>query len=199
MIPQTRLYIVDLPDRSLPYDPAAFERLKEAAGGAMISDRSAEGRISLLVVSGPNLIMLLPMEHNLTRLSDTVSTLAPVERLHHLYRREDIATFQRRFYASGTTDSPYTKTLATLVPAFLKNRKLTSFEHQVARVLSSFPASELHIYSLALGDESHLRMITRQAVQRRLPVIFHVPEADHDASTKGKIARIPVKAFEVAG
>jgi uncharacterized protein (DUF58 family) len=199
MIPQTRLYIVDLPDRSLPYDPAAFERLKESAGAAMISDRSAEGKISLMVVSGPNLIQLLPMEHNLTRLSDTVSTLAPAERLHHLYRREDIFTFRRRFFASGMTRSPFTDTLATVVPAFLNNRKMTSFEHQVAKVLSSFPASEIHIYSLALGDESHLRMISRQAVQLRVPVIFHVPEMEHDVPLPQKNSRIPVKTVEVAG
>jgi uncharacterized protein (DUF58 family) len=180
----SRLLVVDLPDASLPYPADEFSRLKEAA---VASAFPASRAVSVLLISGPNVIAFLPMVADPERLVAMMQGLAPAPRLHALYRYPSTMALRSRTR----------KGLAGLVTAaFLPHRTATSFEDQVARALSGLSVNTAHLFSLVRGDPSHLCLVAEQGRRHHVAFHLHVPRGTDQAQLRARIAGCPFATLE---
>jgi hypothetical protein len=192
----TSIFIIDLPDVTLPSDEKAFSRLKEAVVGALMRPALALHEFSVILISGPNLVSCNRIQPDLPGLSNLMKHLAPTHRLHSLYRTRSSENLRRR-YSSGISDDPFGKRLHHIIFAFLSGRPPTLFEAQMDQMLRLYPASTAHLFSLADFDDSHLGLLTKQASSRKMDVILHIPRESYGQQTREKIRQSGFSSIEV--
>ena len=84
------LIIVDLPLRDTPYSRIDFERMVAAVAGIVEKTVRASDKVSVLLVSGPNILHLIEKEKDLDRcLSELREWLHPAEQNEFFYRFSD--------------------------------------------------------------------------------------------------------------
>lgn len=173
---QGALLVIDLPDTSGPFMEEAFSRLKEMAVGAIATEITSRSGISVLIISGPNVISFSPFEPDLTRLRAMMNQMVPYPRIHHMFRYQSTGSLKRRVSSYLRSSAPFSRTLSGISAAYLPKRPLSVFESQVARVFGSSPATAVHLFTLADHDTSHIRVIAEMAVVRSLRLKLHIPE-----------------------
>jgi uncharacterized protein (DUF58 family) len=197
---QSFLIVIDVPDRSLAFDEEAFTVMKEAAAAAIATDLPAGSENALMIISGPNLLHFTPIEPDLSTSTALINRIEPANRFFHLYRHTGRDILQHRLSETERNpDIPFTMHLAGIYRSVITSKKLHIFEKQLARALHSLKTSDVLVFSLMDGDESHLKMLTRQAEALKMHTSFHVPKTIYDDKIKGKIARSRFHAVEVVG
>ena len=186
------LLAIDLPDAGLPYDREAFERLKEAAASVIIARMQDRVPFSVLLVSGPNVVSYAPLDRDPKRLLALITKLAPVSRLHSLYRYRSTGALKRRFSALASSSEPFVQRLSAISAAHVSHRLPHTFELQVSRVFQALPGSSAHLFTLADRDTSHLRILSEQATLRGIRLEVHVPKEGHDPNRLGRSLAAPV-------
>lgn len=179
----SHLLVFDLPDVSVPFPPDAFARVREAAVAAVARQPSGP---SVLLVSGPNLVAFLPRVADPGRVTAMMQRLAPSPRLHSLYRYARTPVLRRR----------YERGWPPAAKALLSHRTATSFEVQVAAALSGLSTSTAHVFSLALGDVSHLCLLAEQGRLQGMAVHLHVPEGSVSPRFRARIRGCPFASVE---
>jgi uncharacterized protein (DUF58 family) len=167
------LVIIDLPDAGAPFHPEAFARLKNAAAGSVAARFSSQRPVSILLISGPNLVSFLPRESDPLRLMAMMDRLTPATRLHHLSRYYSTASLRKRYH--DLDDTPFSATLAGVTGPFLSRRPPTAFESGLARIFHGLRAGSAHLFTLAAQDRSHLRLIAERGAMGSMSVHLHVP------------------------
>lgn len=186
------LLAVDLPDAALPYDREAFERLKEAAASVIIARMQDRVPFSVLLVSGPNVVSYAPLDRDPQRLLALITKLAPVSRMHSLYRYRSTGALKRRISALAASSEPFVQRLSALSAAHVSHRLPHAFEVQVSRVFQAVPGSSAHLFTLADRDTSHLRILSEQATLQGVRLEVHVPKEVHDPARLGQSRAAPV-------
>ena len=186
------LLIVDLPDVALPFDHGAFDRLKEAATGVIVTRMADPVPFSVLLISGPNLVSFSPLDRDPQRLVAVIAKLAPVSRLHHLYRYRSTGSLLRRYSPLAGASDPLSRSLSAFSAAALSRRVPPTFEVQVGRVFQAHPGSSAHLFTLADRDASHLRLLSEQAALRGIGLEVHVPKEGHDPNRLSRSLAAPV-------
>lgn len=164
------LIVLDLPDRSEKYDADAFSRLVNRVTGEAGQAIHTGGEVSILLVSGINLVGMLLNERQLSACVTWIQKEAyPRDRLYHAYRlgtASDIRTARRsiRRRLEPARDQPgmgeFLEKYDAVLSRDLAHREKYVFDVQISRLLQKAgPFDEVRVYSLLSGDTSHIRHI----------------------------------------
>lgn len=163
------LIFVDLPRGGASRHARAA--LKEAVRGAVAASVQTHGRVSLMAVKGPNLLVYLPLEADYARAMQALAGC------------ENTATEEAYFYRARTSPSlradmnamvhrsgngngnghgagpDYCERLAAVYGSFLRGREQTVYERQVAEAVWRLRPRRLTLFSCRDGDQSHLDFV----------------------------------------
>lgn len=126
--------------------------------------------VSVLLISGPNIIHLIREEKNISRcISKLREWMHPEERLVHFYRMPDRSDLRLHVRNSEnalqqTTDSrtqAFYGLLRERYLSILQYQRAPAFSGQVARTISQLQITEAYLFSLGCGDSSHIRHVVR--------------------------------------
>lgn len=176
----SRLLIVDLPDMHQPCDEDAFSRFRDATAGIIAAQVQGSLETAVLLISGPNLLSFIPSVSDTGLLIAMMHDLMPSPRLHHLSRYAATPVLRARYAHPAGRDDPFGEALTRVTLAFLATRLPTLFEAQVSRVFSAVQTPTVHLFSLALGDASHLRILAGQAAGAGMDLHLHIPKERWD-------------------
>jgi uncharacterized protein (DUF58 family) len=179
------IIIVDLPDLEQEFDEKKFSDLIRAVSGNVEKTLRGGSSLSLLIISGPNIIFSLFGEHDLVRFTTIISErLHPHTRLHHLYRsrtKSDIRKDLKKLSHMGDElreDNVilHLSRLNTIYHQHLLDSGINKFSLQISRVFSSVKPDEISLFSLCTGDISYIREIAVQARYGRVRLKVRTPE-----------------------
>jgi uncharacterized protein (DUF58 family) len=200
------LMIVDLPWRGAPYPLAEFDRMVAMVAGMVEYSIRTYQYVSILLISGPNILHLMEDEKDLQRcISVLREWMHPVERTVHFYHaadRSDLRSHIRSIETAQetTTDAATVRFLGSLRGYYLttlQNQKMYAFTGKVVRTLSSLTMDEVFVFSLFSGDISHIRQIVKQAKTAKLRVHVRMPGSVEPHSRVSYQARLGADSLEV--
>jgi len=205
-IGEPALIIVDLPDQSGSENTQVLNRMVTAIEGAMEKALRQYRTVSLLVVSGGNIIRFLPAEQNLSKLMVAVRNMRPIARSHHFYRireefalRSRVSGIERDLSAvpPSADERAYLSNLGSVYNHFMKDRQMTAFEAQVDRAMASVHEPGAYLFSMLEGDLSHIRMIVYQARRRKTDIYLQVPKEAYTPGVLKSVLESGVESIEV--
>jgi hypothetical protein len=141
---------------------------------------------TLVVVSGPNILQVIEEEKDLQQgMALLREWLHPVERVVHWYRIPDRSLLREQIRHLDTCiqdgeDAHLRAFFTSLQKKYrqvLPSQRQTMFSTDLARVLSRMATDEMVIFSLGVGDLSHLREIIRQSKMLKFGVHLRMPSA----------------------
>jgi hypothetical protein len=200
------LLVVDLPSRDAPFNLRDFERMVAAVAGMAEHSVKIYRFVSILLISGANII------HYTGEIKDPGSAMSllrewmhPVRRTVHLYRTPDRSDLRSRIRIIGIrldagTDPRTTRFLESLRKhslVALQHQKMHAFAGQLIRIFFPLAVDEIYLFSLAVGDASHLRLIVRQAKSMRLRVHVRMPGSPSPVSRRSSQIRLGADTVEV--
>jgi hypothetical protein len=192
----TSIFLIDLPDATLPFNEKAFARLKEAIVGAFMIPPSADRGFPVIFISGPNLVSSAHVIPDLPGLRRMMEQMRPTYRLHALYRFNKPENLKRRI-SLAPSKTMYAEKVQDISSDFLSRRPPTLFEVQIDKILQPFPAATVHLFSLADHDESHLGLLSKRAALRNTEVALHIPKESYDLGTRVRTRRCGFSLIEV--
>ncbi|HII98425.1 MAG TPA: DUF58 domain-containing protein [Methanoregula sp.] len=178
------LIIIDLPGRKDTFSPADFEHMVAAVAGLCEYSVRTYQHVSILIISGPNIISFIEEEKDLLRCMTALRRwMHPVDRPVHLYRTSDRSDLRARIRTidglePDETGDAVTKFLLHLrreYQAGLSEQRVLTFTGQIIRTIGQMTADEMYVFSLGCGDISHLRQLVRQARAMKVQVNLRVP------------------------
>lgn len=181
------LIIIDLPWRGDTFSPPDFERMVAAVAGLCEYSVRTYQYVSVLIISGPNILSFVNEEKDLLRCMTALRQwMHPVERPVHLYRTSDRSDLRGRVraienLASEEHKTPGTEFLLRLkrhYQAGLSEQRVLTFTGQIIRTIGQMTSDEMYVFSLGCGDISHLRQLVRQARAMKMRVHLRVPSRD---------------------
>jgi hypothetical protein len=175
------LIIIDLPDKNQEYDEEKFSEVVRGVSATIDKNLKEGSSISLLLISGPNIISSLFEECDLNRFMVIIrEQFHPHFRMHHLYRTRPRSEIRDEVKKLRTIDpDEYDEKVAWHLSLLndrfhhhLLDNGSNSFSIQLSRIFSRIKTDDISIFSLCDGDMSYIREISRQA--RYLKVSFRV-------------------------
>jgi hypothetical protein len=187
------LVIVDLPFVGAPFREKEFGRMISEVTGLIQQNIQTFQYVSVLIISGPNILHLIREERNGARcMAEIREWMHPAERTVHFYHmpdRSDIRSYTRNCESAleQATDPgvlAFYESLRNRYLAVLQYQRNPAFSGQVARTLSQILTTEAYFFSLGYGDISHIRHVIRplkaQKIKVHLRIISTAPMADID-------------------
>ena len=177
MIP---LVIVDLPDKEQEFDREAYNKMVSAVSAFIERALKEKVGLSLLIISGPNMIDAILEERNRARYMNVIrEILHPQFRLHHMYRmarkshiRDRIQMMKEHFTDDATTTDEHSIKMIQILQKHLLTIGTSHFSSKITRTISQLNLEDIYLYSLCDGDLSHIQEIALQA--RRLHMRFRI-------------------------
>ena len=181
----TPLIIADLPEFYEDSVPPDFSKMIQAVASA--ADRSFQTyrNVSLLLISGPNLVKAQD------RISDLKSALQilhshanPVRRLHSMYRYRTTGTMRivltKISYDMQTAGEMeegriFLSRIARIISSYSKAPPSHVFQGEISRSLAADQYEDAYIFSLFSGDASHISILIEQLHQRHISAHLMVP------------------------
>jgi hypothetical protein len=163
------LVILDLPDRSFPVPDELMARLVSRVSDEAATGLRSSGLISLVLISGVNVVDMLLAEPDMRRVSMMIRQSAhPQFRLYHAYRWKSRAGMRDaiRMFGSAAFQGNEDRFPARITRVYRRNlssRYVPLFSRQIYQLLSPYKVKEVILYSLFSGDLSHVREIAFQA------------------------------------
>jgi len=201
------LVIIDLPWRGDAFSENDFNRMVATVAGLAEHSIKTYQYVSVLLISGPNIISFSAEEKDLERCMTLLRRwMHPVERTTHLYRmpdRSDLRTKIRVIDRILTDDqvSPNARFLTILrrnYQASLQEQQVLTFTAQVIRTISQITVDEIYIFTLGCGDTSHIRQVVRQARSMKIHVHARLPNGKDPGwwgSRTGNLGADTLEAF----
>jgi len=186
MISLPPLLIIDLPWRGVPCSDADLDRMVSAVAGQAEHAIRSYQYVSLLIISGANILFFSSEEKDLQRCMSVLREwMHPVERVVHQYHtrdradiREDVRHLETVIVQGGQPGSiTFSGTLRKQYLNMMMHMQAPAFTGQVARTLSSVAIDECYLFSIGCGDESHIRQIIRQAKIAKIVIHLRLPGA----------------------
>lgn len=202
------LLIIDLPDVDQDYDEEHFSKLVMAIS-AQIENVAREGTIlSLLIISGPNIITFLSHEYYPGSWMTVIrEQFHPRIRLHHLYRTKQRIELRKIVKDFRNLNKNGVNNLIirhySLLNSVFKNHLLDNgknrFSSQISRIFLSVRPGFISLYSLCDGDVSHIKEIAHQARFDKIQFVIQTTQktsshklcAQYSALRKETIEEIP--------
>jgi uncharacterized protein (DUF58 family) len=177
------LIIVDLPWNGAPFPEKEFNRMIAEVLGMIRSTIEAYQHVSVLLISGPNILHLIREERNITGcIAELRDWIHPAERPVHFYNMPDRSDLRSHIRESENTlqqmtDSPeqnFHLHLRNLYLNTLQNYRTPVFSVQVSRALSQIQVTEAYFFSLGCGDSSHIRHVVRPLRSQKIRVHMRI-------------------------
>ncbi len=170
----------------LPLDKTENEILIKSATGITEELLRQAQSLSLLVVSGPNILLYLPNERRVSRVLAGIRDLPAPVQITHLYRYASVSDL--------IMEKNRLPPLERWFRAVIESRGMVSFEVDCIRAFSNTKGHSLLLFSACSGDTSHVGMIARAARHLGLPVHLHIPSFCQVNTT---ICTYPLDSIEV--
>jgi uncharacterized protein (DUF58 family) len=178
------LIIVDLPWNNAPYPENEFHRMVTEVNGIVNHTLQHYNQVSVLLISGPNIIHLIEEERNIARCMSVLREwMHPAERPVHFYHMSDRSDLRSQVriiehFLQETTDSQIRVSLELLRDRYLgilEYHRNPAFSGQAMRAISRILITEAYLFSLGTGDTSHIRHIVRpmqfQAIKVHIRIV----------------------------
>ena len=178
--------------------PAEESEVRDETLAALINGVNQEtaaairryGSVSLLVISGINVLAILLEERNPQRCTGAILDAAhPQVRLHHAYRWKNRASLHAvvrscRRAVAREEDAPrhFLARIASICRRSLAGPYVPVFSIQIASLLRSVHLTEIYLYSLFEGDDSHIRELASQVQELQIRLIPRTV-AERDAAS----------------
>jgi hypothetical protein len=171
------LIIIDLPDLDQEYDMVQFSEVVRVISGIIEKTLQGGSSISLLIISGPNIISTLLEEYDVSQYMAIIrERFHPHIRPRVMYRtvpRSEIREYMRKIQDSFTADKEeivlnHLSRLNKIYHHHLISREINQFSIQISRMFSSVRMNEISLFSLCDGDISYILEIARQARYSRI-------------------------------
>jgi uncharacterized protein (DUF58 family) len=201
------LLIVDLPWRGDGSPDRDFDRMVAAVAGLAEYSVKTYQYVSVLLISGPNILHFIGEEKDLERCMTTLRKwMHPVERATHLYRMPDRSDLRAEIrmidgLLSEERDPDEERFLTHLRRCYqtgLQEQRVLTFTGQVIRTISPLTIDEIYLFTLGSGDISHIRQIVRQAQTMKIRMHIRLPARKDPAwcgSAKGALGADTLEAF----
>lgn len=173
----------------MPLDSTMAEQLIGFAAGAAEDTLKLSHSVSLLAITGGNVIRFLPDERQASRVLAAIRDLPPTARWNQFYHYLS-ETDTRRVKLSLPAASP----LHTWYDAVIQNRGMPSFEAECIRAFARTKGTAVLLFSAADGDTSHIGMVARAAKRIGLSVHLRIPA--HSAASI-RPGAFPIDTIEV--
>ncbi len=154
----------------IPQDASIRDMLIGYATGTVEASLRISHAVSLLAVSGGDVVRFLPDERQASRVLAAIRDLSLPSRKTHFYRYASDADILRT-----TTSTPPQSPLRTWYDAVLEKRGLPAFEAECVRAFSKTRGTSVILLSALSGDISHIGMIGRAAKRMGLDVHLRMP------------------------
>lgn len=197
------LVIVDLPWRDAPYPENEFNRMITEVTGMVRHTLQTYQYVSVLLISGPNILHLIREEKNVFRcITELREWMHPADRIVHFYRMTDRSDIRSRLRTNEnailqTTDSKaltFYEHLRDQYSLTLQHQGVPAFSGQVARTLSQLLITDAYFFSLGCGDNSHMTQVVRQLQSQKIRV--HIRITDSTRSGKPAVRDYSIKTRE---
>ncbi len=195
------LYVVDLPDASLPYPKPAFEKLKEGIGSLLTKEFTGRTKFTIFFISGGNFIGDITFYNDPDEITDVLNMIQPEKRIFHIYRtgRNDRVSNALRSRENGKTGGSVTENdgresgrfsehLKVISDSFARKNGQLFFERQLRRAFHGVQSSSLTVFSLAVGDVSHLRSVAKVIGRMKMKSSIYIPGVVYDTETDEKLS-----------
>jgi uncharacterized protein (DUF58 family) len=188
------LVIVDLPWNGAPYPEKEFGRMISEVTGLVSHTIQNYQQVSVLLISGPNIIHLIREEKNIPRcIAELREWMHPKERPVHFYHMPDRSDLRAKVRsienALEQTTDPQTRASYELLQdrytRILQYQRNPVFSGQVARSLSRILMTEAYLFSLGRGDTSHIRHVVRPLQTQQVRVHIRIIEAPRGDAVPG--------------
>jgi hypothetical protein len=163
------LVILDLPDRSFPVPDELMAGLVSSVSGEAATGLRSSGLISLVLISGVNVVDMLLAEPDMLRVSRMIRQSAhPQFRSYNAYRWKSRTGMREAIREFGSTalqgnEDRFPSRIARVYRRNLSSPYVPLFSRQIQQLLSPYKVKEVILYSLFSGDLSHVREIAFQA------------------------------------
>ena len=204
------LYVVDLPDASLPYPKPAFEKLKEGIGSLLAKEFTSKTKFTVFFISGGNFIGDITFYNTPDEITEVLNMIRPENRTFHLYRtgRKDRVSNALRDWENGGTGGSitenngieygrFTEHLKVISDSFAENNRQLFFERQLRRAFHGVQSSSLAVFSLAVSDVSHLRAVAKVTGTMKMKSSIYIPEEVYNTETDKKLSHCLFDRVEV--
>lgn len=184
------LVIVDLPWNGVPCPEKEFLHMMSEVTGLVKHTVQTFQYVSILMISGPNIVHMIREERNLARcIAELREWSNPQERPVHFYRmpdRSDLRALARGVESAGEdalhpAARQFLETLRDRYTRVLLYQRNPAFAGQVARALAQLLMTEAYVFSLGRGDTSHIRHVVRPLRTQKIRVnvrIINTPGKD---------------------
>jgi uncharacterized protein (DUF58 family) len=172
----TPLVVVDLPTWE-ETDSEVFARYSMVVTDAVEEAIESRAGCSLLVIAGGEILRFLPRTEDAGEAFTALSGLAPIEPRVPLYRAPGPAVLAARAKlprGGGGLEKSFLARLGVVLKAFARESR-SPFAGAVKEALAWVEATEVHIYTLARGDRSHLAQFIHQAKTKGMRVVVFAP------------------------
>ncbi len=182
------LVIVDLPWNGAPIPEKEFLHMMSEVTGLVKHTVQTFRYVSVLIISGPNVIHVIREERNLARcIAELQEWSNPQERPVHFYRMPDRSDLRARVRGVESAGEDATNPAVWQFLEALRDRyarvmvyqRNPAFAGQVARALSQLLMTEAYVFSLGCGDTSHIRHVVRPLRTQKIRVnvrLINTPE-----------------------
>jgi len=173
------LVVLDIPGEESGVSDEALAVLVNGANQETAAAIRRFGSVSLLVISGINVLSILLEERNAPRCTGAILDAAhPQVRLHHAYRWKNraalhatVRTCRRAVSREEGSVRHFHARIASVCRRSLAGPYVPVFAIQVASLLRSVHLTEIYLYSLFEGDDSHVKELAAQAQEQQIRVI----------------------------
>ncbi|MFA5614113.1 MAG: DUF58 domain-containing protein [Methanoculleus sp.] len=172
----TPFIVVDLPTRE-EGDHETFARYSMIVADAIEGAIESRTGCSLLVIAGGEVTRFLSGTSDVGEAFAALGGLVPVESRAPLYRAPGSAVLSTRARLPGGGEGPekaYRARLGRVLTGFVRENR-SPFGDAVAAALARVEATEVHLYTLARGDASHLAQVIHLARSRGMRVVAKMP------------------------
>lgn len=197
------LLIIDLPWTGLPGSAQDFDRMVSSVTGVAERSVMTNRTVSLLFVSGPNILEYIAEERDLQYcLSRIREWMHPAERTSHQYRTRDrselrlqVRTLDTRMHTGSRFEVFYAGLRKQYLTA-IASRKPTVFDRQLSRLFAGLSVEEIFLFTLGSGDTSHIRQILREAAVAKIRVHLRTPAPGPGSFEPAAWARLGAASLE---
>ena len=186
------LIIVDLPWCDAPYPEKEFNRMISDVTGLAKNTIETKQYVSILLISGPNILHLIREEKNISRCISTLREwLHPAKRPVHFYHMPDRSDLrfhvrdceEAQMHATNSKTLAFYELLRDRYTSILQYQRTPAFTGQVARTISQLLMTEAYIFSLGVGDSSHIRHVVRPLKNQNIKVNLRIMGAKHSGKS----------------
>jgi uncharacterized protein (DUF58 family) len=179
------LIFADLPEQGDTEPGEDFQNMVKAITGAVEISIREYHTVSLILISGPNVITTQKHANDLQEVMHILhNNMVPVKRVHSYYRFSTVGAFrsfigeisrQGSVGPQQTAHHDYCNRLAAITSTIAKKPEILSFQGEISRILRMAAQKDALVFSLCTGDVSHISFLIEEIHKEHGKVHLQMP------------------------